>query len=70
MHVRYMSVPAGIQAAYHTDSHGHRPQNLLTCANQQAEPPRKRAQPVNLRRSQADGPLADGGHHPVSGIPG
>jgi hypothetical protein len=32
-----MSVPAGIQAAHRTDSHGHRPQNHLTCANQPAE---------------------------------
>ena len=32
-----MSVPAGAQAAYRTDSHGHRPQNRLTCANRQAE---------------------------------
>ena len=36
--VRYMSVRAGIQAAHRTDSHGHCPQNRLTCANQQAEP--------------------------------
>lgn len=36
--VIYMSVPAGIQAAHRTDSHGHRPQNRLTCANQQAQP--------------------------------
>jgi len=33
-----MSVRAGIQAAHRTDSHGHCPQNHLTCANQQAEP--------------------------------
>ena len=36
--VRYMSVLTGIQAAHRTDSHGHCPQNRLTCANQQAEP--------------------------------
>jgi len=30
--------PRGIQAAHHTDSHGHCPQNRLTCPNQQAEP--------------------------------
>ena len=35
--VRYMSVHTGIQAAHPTDSHGHCPQNRLTCANQQAE---------------------------------
>jgi hypothetical protein len=34
--VRYMSVPAGIQAAHPTDSHGRRPQNALTCAKQEA----------------------------------
>ena len=38
MHVIYMSVHTGIQAAHRTDSHGHCPQNRLTCANQQAEP--------------------------------
>ena len=37
MHVIYMSVHTGIQAAHRTDSHGHCPQNRLTCANQQAE---------------------------------
>ena len=38
MHVIYTSVHTGIQAAHRTDSHGHCPQNRLTCANQQAEP--------------------------------
>ena len=33
-----MSVHTGIQAARRTDSHGHCPQNRLTCANQQPEP--------------------------------
>jgi hypothetical protein len=33
-----MSVHTGTQAAHRTDSHGHRPQNRLTCANQHAEP--------------------------------
>jgi hypothetical protein len=33
-----MSVPTGIQAAHRTDSHGHCPQNRLTCANQRTEP--------------------------------
>jgi hypothetical protein len=28
-----MSVNAGIQTAHRTDSHGHRPQNSLTCSN-------------------------------------
>jgi hypothetical protein len=37
MHVIYTSVHTGIQAAHRTDSHGHRPQNRLTCTNQQAE---------------------------------
>jgi hypothetical protein len=37
MHVIYMSVPTGIQAAHPADSHGHRPQNHPTCANQQTE---------------------------------
>jgi hypothetical protein len=37
MHVIYMSVHTDIQAAHRTDSHGHCPQNRLTCANQQAE---------------------------------
>ena len=46
MHVIYMSVPTGINAAHRTDSHGHCPQNRLTCANQQAEPcAPKRIQP-------------------------
>ena len=46
MHVIYMSVPTGIQAARRTDSHGHCPRNRLTCANQQAEPcSPKRIQP-------------------------
>ena len=44
--IRYMSVPAGIQAAYRTDSHGRRPQNRLTFAHQQEDPPRKRSQPA------------------------
>ena len=33
-----MSVHTGIQAAHRTDSHGHCPQNRLSCAKQQAEP--------------------------------
>src|ERR1022692_3208769 len=33
-----MSVHAGIQAAYSTDSHGYRPYNALTSANQEAGP--------------------------------
>jgi hypothetical protein len=41
-----MSVPTGIKAAQRTDSHGHCPQNRLTCANQHAEPcTPKRIQP-------------------------
>ena len=32
-----MSVHTGIKTAHRTDSHGHGPQNRLTCANQQAE---------------------------------
>jgi hypothetical protein len=63
--VRHMSVPAGIQAAGRTDSHGHRPQNRLTCANQQAElrvP--KRIQPGRTC-AEADEPLTGGGYHPI-----
>ena len=67
-----MSVHTGIQAAHRTDSHGHCPQNRLTCANQQAEPCAPKAHPAraNVRRGKAEEPLADGGYHPVPGIPG
>ena len=45
----YMSVRAGIQAAHRTDSHGHCPQNRLTCANQQAERPKAHPARANAR---------------------
>jgi hypothetical protein len=70
--VRYMSVPTGINAAHRTDSHGHCPQNRLTCANQQAEPCAPQAHPAraNVRRGKAEEPLTGGGYHRVPGIPG
>jgi hypothetical protein len=60
-----MSVHTGIQAAHRTDSHGHCPQNRLTCANQQAElcAPRASAR-ANVRRGKADEPPT-GGYHPI-----
>jgi hypothetical protein len=62
--VRYMSVHTGVQAAYRTDSHGHCPQNRLTCANQQAEPlPQAHPVRANVRRGKTDEPLT-GGCHP------
>jgi hypothetical protein len=67
-----MSVHTGIQAAHRTDTHGHRPQNHLTCANQQAElctPNRIQPDP-NVRRGKADKPLTGGGYHPVPRISG
>ena len=72
MHVIYMSVHTGIQAAHRTDSHGHRPQNRPTCANQQAEPSAPRAHPAraNVRQGKADEPLSGGGYHPIPGISG
>jgi hypothetical protein len=36
--VRHMSVDAGTRAADRADSHGHRPQNRLTCPNTQGRP--------------------------------
>jgi hypothetical protein len=36
--VRYMSVDAGTRTADRADSHGHRPQNRLTCPNTQGRP--------------------------------
>ena len=35
--VRHMSVDAGIRTADRADSHGHRPQNKLTCSAEQVE---------------------------------
>ncbi len=69
---RYMSVHTGIQAAHRTDSHGHCPQNHLTCANQHAEPCAPKADPAraNVRRGKADEPLTGGGYHPIPRIPG
>ena len=65
-----MSVHTGIQAAHRTDSHGHCPQNRLTCANQQAElcAPRESAR-ANVRRGKADEPPT-GGYHPYRHGPG
>jgi hypothetical protein len=37
--VRHMSVDAGTRTADRADSHGHRPQNRLTCQNTQGRPP-------------------------------
>src|SRR5690349_20911096 len=37
--VRHMSVDAGTWTADRADSHGHRPQNRLTCQNTQGRPP-------------------------------
>jgi hypothetical protein len=37
--VRHMSVDAGTRTADRADSHGHRPQNTLTCQNTQGRPP-------------------------------
>ena len=61
-----MSVHTGIQAAHRTDSHGHCPQNHLTCANQHAEPcTPKRIQPERTcARGKAYEPLTGGGYHP------
>ena len=53
--VRYMSVHTGIQAAHRTDSHGHCPQNRLTCANQQAEPLCPQAHPARANVRRLDG---------------
>jgi hypothetical protein len=50
--VRYMSVHTGVQAAHRTDSHGHCPQNRLTCANQQVEP-LPQAHPVRAMCAEA-----------------
>jgi hypothetical protein len=36
--VRHMSVDAGTRTADRADSHGHRPQNRLTCPNTQGRP--------------------------------
>jgi hypothetical protein len=36
--VRHMSVDAGTRTADRADSHGHRPQNRLTCQNTQGRP--------------------------------
>ncbi len=48
-----MSVHAGIQATHGTDSHGHRPQNRPTCANQQAGPlPRRIQLGANVRKAR------------------
>ncbi len=37
--VRHMSMDAGTRTADRADSHGHRPQNRLTCQNTQGRPP-------------------------------
>ena len=64
-----MSVHTGIKAARRTDSHGHCPQNRLTCANQHAEPcTPKRIQPGRTcAGAKAEEPLTGGGYHPVPG---
>ena len=50
---------------HRTDSHGHCPQNRLTCANQQAEPcAPKRIQPGRTC-AKADEPLIGGGYHSI-----
>ena len=60
-----MSVPTGVQAPHRTDSHGHCPQNRLTCANRRAEPcAPKRIQPGRTF-AEADEPLTGGGYHPI-----
>ena len=46
--VRHMSVNAGTRTADRTDSHGHRPQNGLTCPNTQVTPLPRRLHPVGL----------------------
>ena len=40
--VRHMSVDAGTPTAHRMDSHGHRPQNRLTCPNTQGRRSRRR----------------------------
>ena len=79
--VRHMSVDAGTRTADRADSHGHRPQNRLTCLNTQGRPPwageyhtlkalRDRASAEQVEEAEIDAAIAEHEAWKAAGRPG